>query len=300
MIYSRSIPAGVSACVYGCRVRYNGKGWNLVERIGREREMFVFHIYCPEVAAGLGVPRRPIRLKKGNGKQVWEDTAQVVQAGGRDVTEAMKQSVQAVVDAVRRDGIRVYFHMEGSPTCGVTRTSNRARGHDNPPGLLGQRLLEEGVFLIPAQVLQSPIQWWDWRRRMLAFLWLQEQSIASKEELYAIWHQVKFLCQEIDEPAARTLGHLMANLGQTDSMEPLRERMLDILRKPSTSKRIQQWLWKHYSHVRKKHGITVDGVLEPDTPRGATHLAQEMRSMEIELYRKGLSFSSSPVLWRRS
>ncbi len=300
MIYSQKIQAGASACVYGCKVRYNGKGWDLIERMGRERELFTFHIYCPEVMAGLGVPRSPIRIAGGNGEDFWSDRADIVQQGKDKKNIEMKKAVQYVIDAIKRDHIRVYFYMEGSPTCGVKRTSNKGRKTGKPPGILGQRLLEEGLFLIPAQDLQSPIKWWDWRRRMLAFLWLEEQKIESKNELYKVWHVVKFICQEIDEKSARQLGKELATLGFVEDFNVYQQKMLEILRQPSTIEKIRQWLWKNYSFYRKKYGILVPEILQPTTLRGSTHLAYEMLKMEVELNRKGYSFSSSPVIYRRN
>jgi uncharacterized protein YbbK (DUF523 family) len=299
MIYNQKIQAGVSACVYGCKVRYNGKGWDLIERMGREREMFTFHVYCPEIMAGLGVPRSPIRIAGGNGEAFWADHADIVQQGRGKKNFEMKESVQYVVNAIKRDRIRVYFYMEGSPTCGVMRTSNKGRKIGKPPGILGQKLLDEGLFLIPAQDLQSPIKWWDWRRRMLAFLWLDEQKIESKNELYKIWHVVKFICQEIDENNARKLGKEISDLGSNVDFESYHLRMLAILRKPSSVEKIRQWLWKNYSFYRKKYGVVVPEILQPTTLRGSTHLAYEMLRMEVELNREGYSFSSSPVIYRR-
>jgi uncharacterized protein YbbK (DUF523 family) len=53
---------GISSCVVGQEVRYDGTAkrdsW-IVEQLGRHVD---FQPVCPEVAIGLGTPRPPIRL----------------------------------------------------------------------------------------------------------------------------------------------------------------------------------------------------------------------------------------------
>lgn len=57
-----SIYVGVSSCLLGERVRYDGrhKRDNVVTKI--LSRVFEFVPVCPEVSIGLGVPRAPIRL----------------------------------------------------------------------------------------------------------------------------------------------------------------------------------------------------------------------------------------------
>jgi len=61
------IPVGVSACLLGERVRYDGghkRDAHIVETLGGH---FDFRAFCPEFEIGLGVPRKPIRLVAGEG-----------------------------------------------------------------------------------------------------------------------------------------------------------------------------------------------------------------------------------------
>ncbi|MEH6543960.1 MAG: DUF523 domain-containing protein [Porticoccaceae bacterium] len=56
------IPVGVSSCLLGEKVRYDGshkRSDYIVETLG---EHFDLQAFCPEMAAGLGVPRPPVRL----------------------------------------------------------------------------------------------------------------------------------------------------------------------------------------------------------------------------------------------
>lgn len=53
---------GISACCMGCPVRYNGRGFDLLKNLGREKGDFTYCPVCPESLAGLGVMRDPIHL----------------------------------------------------------------------------------------------------------------------------------------------------------------------------------------------------------------------------------------------
>ena len=59
---TETLKLGISACLLGNEVRYNGghKQSNLCSKVLSEH--FEFVPVCPEVAIGLGTPREPIRL----------------------------------------------------------------------------------------------------------------------------------------------------------------------------------------------------------------------------------------------
>ena len=301
VIIHDKITIGISACTMGSPVRYNSKGWDLTAGIGREKNDFKWVPVCPETMAGLGVPRDPIHLSGGNGTDVWTGIALVKNRGGRDVTDDLMFGTRSCLETLDRAGATAYIYMEGSPTCGVYRTSLKKQKRGNPPGILGTILLDREYFLIPASDLQSPIKWWDWRRRLLAFHWFRSLVLEDKNSLYEAWYHLKFLCQEIDEPWAREMGRRLANLGKKTNPEELgvlRREILDVLRKPSTTAKITQMLWKNYSFFRKTKGKPVEGINSPDFRRNVTSIAKELTLMERTAFEDQIFFASSPVLYR--
>ena len=88
------VPLGVSACVDRCPVRYNGRSFDALRVLGRERSDFVLTPVCPECLAGLGVPRMPIHLT-GTGQEVLAGTARVLDRRGRDHTEQIIEGSEA-------------------------------------------------------------------------------------------------------------------------------------------------------------------------------------------------------------
>ena len=109
------IRVGISSCLLGEEVRYNGghKHSSLCTRdLAR---YFDFMPVCPEVSIGLGIPRKPIRLV-GNPAD-----PDVVEVDNREVnvTAPLKEfSREKVKDLGDLSG---YIFIKGSPSCGLFR-----------------------------------------------------------------------------------------------------------------------------------------------------------------------------------
>ncbi len=295
------IKIGISACMYGCKFRYNAKGWNQLEAIGRDASSFVWFPVCPEVNAGFGVPREAIKITGESGSAVWADKGKVVSGSGKNLSKALMDSSKACLEQLLQAEVSVYIYMEGSPSCGVYRTTLKNKRLGKPPGVFGHLLLENGFFLIPANDLTSPVKWWDWRRRMLAFLWLKKQPLKTKADLYDIWHVLKFLCQEIDEKWARAFGKSFENLKypKVEDLEAIRIEILNVLRQPSSSQKIKNRLWKHYSHYKKLTGKSIEGIKRPTELRNMTELADELLKMELGAMSADYLFGASPIINRK-
>lgn len=301
IVISSRIAIGISACCMGCPVRYNGKGWDTLATMGREKSDFKWCPVCPECMAGLGVPREPIHLTGGDGALVWTGETDVKNRRGQNVTEDVKFGAMACLETLKRAGITAFVYMDGSPSCGVYRTTLKTTKRGHPPGIFGSLLLAQGFFLIPAADMQSPLKWWDWRRRLLAFYWLKNLEINSKAQLYDAWSKLKFLFQELDSVWARAMGRDLAGLSRAPSeafVKQFKAEALELLRKPSTVRRITNSLWKNYAHYRKTVGKTVDAVNSPDFQRNITTIAKELVTMERKAHEDEVLFGTSPVLYR--
>ncbi len=296
------IHIGISACQYGCKCRYNAKGWDYAGMLNRDKSEFIWHPVCPEVMAGLGVPRNPIRLAGGNGDDFWAGNADVKSRNNSRLTQELKRGANACLDTIKSAGVKVFIYMEGSPSCGVYRTTLKNRRLGKPPGIFGSLLLKEQIFLIPSIDLQSPVKWWDWRRRLVAFLWMDQQAFDNPSEIYDAWHKVKFICQEVNRKEADSIGRELAdasNEALIEKSQDLKTEIMNILRQPSDIRKIKQSLWKHYSWLRKKHNIDIDGIKEPTDTRSMVKLAKELTDATIAANEAGLTFAASPVNYRK-
>lgn len=299
-VITERIHLGISACCIGAPVRWNRRGWDRVKGLGQEAHDFHWHPVCPECMAGMPVPRDPIAISGPSGADVWSGGAKV-KGGGRDWSEAMLHSCRVCMDVLKRSGCRAFVFMEGSPSCGVYRTTLKDRRLGKPPGTFGALLLDNGFFLIPALDLDSPVKWWDWRRRLHAFTWLEAQPMTTAAELQHVWSVLKYLCQELNQQEARRIGHEIAGLKKSalvEFAENLRSYWLEIFRQPSTQARIEQSLWKHYCHFKKMLGEENPLISMPKTPRGKKRIAQEISLLERQAFDSGVLFGASPVIYR--
>lgn len=111
------IRVGVSACLLGQRVRYDGRDkrdpW-IARDLARDVE---FIPLCPEVAIGLGVPRPPIQLV-GNARRL---RAVGVQHPELDVTAELARYGALMGRRLRGgEAISGYIFKSRSPSCGLS------------------------------------------------------------------------------------------------------------------------------------------------------------------------------------
>lgn len=135
------IRIGISACLLGENVRYDG---------GHKRDPFLVGSFgrfvswvpvCPEVELGLGTPREPIRLeRRGDAVHL------VAPKSGRDLTEAMRTYAAARVAALESQDLSGYVFKKDSPSCGMERVKLHAAS-----GLSSTR---GGIGLFAAAVLE--------------------------------------------------------------------------------------------------------------------------------------------------
>jgi len=308
-IITQRVPLGISACVYQCPVRYNGKAFDALATLGRERQDFAFTPVCPECMAGLGVPRMPIHLS-GPGSEVLASRAKVKDRRGRDVTQELVEGSRVCLETLKRAGVRAMVVKEASPSCGVykARVGKKRNEQVEGSGVFGAMLLETGWFLIPDVALANPLLWWDWRRRLHAWLWLADREISSARDLYDAWHVLKFIVQETDRPLADAMGRRLAALPKRPAkseLEQIRRDILQALRKPSTKPRIRQAMWKTYVHHKKRgtldgvdlHDLTVNS---PEVRDNLMNVVEELTKLERISFENDLLFATSPVIRRDS
>jgi uncharacterized protein YbbK (DUF523 family) len=115
----------VSACLLGEAVRFDGAAKTLahpeLERWIVEGRVVAF---CPEVAGGLGVPRPRCEVQNGDGTDVLEGRAKVLDEHGVDRTAAFLAGAQAALDFCLREGVTLALLKENSPSCGSRRVAD--------------------------------------------------------------------------------------------------------------------------------------------------------------------------------
>jgi uncharacterized protein YbbK (DUF523 family) len=110
----------VSACLLGSPVRYNGSArlshHAVLERWQGEGRVIPL---CPEVAVGFPTPRPAAELLgTADGATVMAGRAQVVEKGGRDVSDLYCAAAEIALDEAVANGCRFALLTDGSPSCG--------------------------------------------------------------------------------------------------------------------------------------------------------------------------------------
>ena len=109
----------VSACLMGFRVRYNGsekaKAMAQLSRWQAEQRLV---IHCPELAAGLPVPRPPAEILSADGRDVMRGQARIIENTDQDVTEHYQLAAWLALRTAQDTGCDVALLTDGSPTCG--------------------------------------------------------------------------------------------------------------------------------------------------------------------------------------
>jgi len=144
---SDTIRIGVSACLLGENVRYDGghkRSEFLVATLGR----FVTWVpVCPEVELGLGIPRPRLRLVAIDGEvRLVESSEPSANAPpGRDHTAPMWAWARQKLRSLARMRLSGYVLKENSPSCGMERVRlyrDSGRPARNGRGLFAAALIE--------------------------------------------------------------------------------------------------------------------------------------------------------------
>ena len=136
----------VSACLLGENCKYNG-GNNFdprVEAFCRGREVIPV---CPEVLAGLGIPRIPIEIRDGK----------VIRRDGLVVDEAIRTAVAQILEQIKNEDIECAVLKARSPTCGVHQIYDGTFSGQlvDGAGVLAQALMDAGYLVLDNEDLEE-------------------------------------------------------------------------------------------------------------------------------------------------
>lgn len=111
---AETLKIGVSQCLIGDAVRYDGGdklNHAVAERLGSHFELVPV---CPEVEAGMGVPREAVKLQSSG-----SEIKMVGSSSGTDHTDTMKRYAVERVEELSGIELRGYVLKSRSPSCGL-------------------------------------------------------------------------------------------------------------------------------------------------------------------------------------
>ena len=120
---------GISSCLLGHLVRYDGGHKRDPFAAGALGDRVELVPVCPEVEVGMGVPREPVELRRlGRGVQM------VGVESGTDHTAAMKRFAERRAAELEALGLSGYVFKKNSPSCGPRGVPVHGRGGTSRKG----------------------------------------------------------------------------------------------------------------------------------------------------------------------
>ncbi|CCH48139.1 YbgA family protein [Pseudodesulfovibrio piezophilus] len=110
------IKIGISACLLGENVRYDGQNALARHITGPLAEYLDFYPICPEVGCGMGVPREPVRLVG-----TLENNKLMGRESGKDWTGIMRTWAEKTLPQIEEKQLCGFIFKAKSPSSGMCR-----------------------------------------------------------------------------------------------------------------------------------------------------------------------------------
>lgn len=238
------IRIGVSACVIGHEVRWNG---------GHKRSEFVhtdlgtrveFVPVCPEVEMGLSTPRETVRLVK---RGVDELPGMISPKSSTDHTERMRAFAKRRVQELKELDLSGFIVQKGSPSCGMSRVRVYPP-EGGMPDRNGRGLFTEELMTVLPELpveedgrLNDTLLREHFLQRIFAFSRLRDLfrrdwktfdlvEFHSREKLLVLSHSDY-------RPLGKVVAHRRNYASQDEWGQAYRRLFLDALAKPATLKK---------------------------------------------------------------
>ncbi|MBU0633528.1 MAG: DUF523 domain-containing protein [Candidatus Omnitrophica bacterium] len=140
----------VSACLAGENCRHDGKDCSnpLIKKLKEKGKVVAV---CPEVSAGLTVPRLPCEIVgEGAGEGVLSGRAQVFNNIRGNLTAELLKGAHAALAAAKKNKVQLAVLKSKSAACGVGKVFDGTFGGKliNGDGILTALLKKEGIHVI--------------------------------------------------------------------------------------------------------------------------------------------------------
>lgn len=284
---SEKIPVGISACLLGDNVRFDG-GHKRCAFAAEDLAPFVrYHPICPEMAIGLPTPRPALRLTETD-----DGRPELRFSNGKEQSVKDDESVSLAMQKYAEKRIATLHHLCGyvvcakSPSCGMERV--RVYQPDN------NNNRKEGVGIytreLMAQMPWLPVEE-DGRlhenfvERIYTLHEFNEmwRGGLTRGKLIAFHSRYKLLLLAHSQPEYRKMGHFVAGIEKWSSLEEFafeyRQRLMDLL--------------KHQAS-RGNHTNVLSHVQGYFRPQLTSKQRQELASL-IDHYRQGLQPLLAPI-----
>lgn len=146
----------------GFKVRYNGSDKaKVTAQLSQWQQEKRLVIHCPELAAGLPVPRPPAEIKFADGNDVMHGRARIIENTGLDVTDHYQLAAWLALRAAQESGCRAALLTDGSPTCGSQTIYDGSFSNTRKTGMgvAASLLREHGIAVFSEEQIPELMLW---------------------------------------------------------------------------------------------------------------------------------------------
>lgn len=235
------IPIGISSCLMGEKVRFDGGHKNSPYITQTLSDYFDFQPFCPEVSIGLGIPRETIRLVKD--KADGPVRAVGVKDQDKDVTEALADCARQQFHWIEK--LSGYIFKKDSPSCGMERVKiyYKTTPSRNGIGIYAQAILEHFPHLPTEEEgrLGDPRLRENFIKRVFIYQRWRDliDNQPTKNALVDFHAQHKLIYMSHSQVEAKALGRLVARIGDLeldDYCDQYLAAITELLKKPASQK----------------------------------------------------------------
>ncbi len=226
------IKIGISACLLGHNVRFNGSNCHKKWLTKDWSKHFDYKIFCPEVAAGLGVPRKSMLImadpQESHLKLVTRDDPKT------ELTSLISKASQQILESC--DDINGFIVKRGSPSCG----SGSAKLYNEKLNVKSHR--QDGLFIqtlktrFPYLPIEDEGRLNDSaiREHFIKQVGLYHaakvmlKTVSKISDLEAFHTRNKMMLQLHHPNNQKLLGHLIANWNKQKNLEAIKQQYFDL------------------------------------------------------------------------
>ncbi len=256
------IPVGISTCLLGKEVRHDGGHKHSRYCTQVLSKHFEFRSICPELEAGLGVPRPAIHLRE------YPEGMRIIETKGQaDHTAAMEGFIDDVIPTLAN--LRGYILMAKSPSCGMERikvhNENGQVTRRDGRGMFADALLqayplmpveEEGRLndnMIRENFIERVFAYDDWMQNVAG-----DQLTAKALINFHTRHKFQLLAHS--EKIYRQLGPMLGDL-KSEPLESIADRYIHLFME-AMSKKVSRG--SHINAMQHLLGYLKDAMGEED------------------------------------
>lgn len=256
MIENEKIKIGVSSCLLGNKVRFDGGHKHDKYITGVLGGFFEFVPVCPEVECGLSVPRESMRLVGNSASPTL-----ITNKTATDHTEKMNEWAQGRVNQLAQENLCGFIFKSKSPSSGMERVKVYDKNNvprANGVGLFARVFMDTFPFLpveedgrlndliLRENFIESVFLYQRWRNTVDDF---------SAKKLVNFHTRHKLLLRAHSEKHYRELGRIVAKGGAVQSdilLNSYQEQLVAAMRLKPTVKKHVNVLMHMMGHFKKQ------------------------------------------------